>query len=56
MVVVEGNYTGQQAHLLAVETGRRRDYLINSYDGRLFTPGILRRFEEITREGGAANV
>ncbi|BCV22067.1 2-oxoacid:acceptor oxidoreductase subunit alpha [Moorella sp. Hama-1] len=41
LVAVEGNYTGQLARLLAVETGRRADYRINRYDGRPFTPGYI---------------
>ncbi|WP_161486038.1 2-oxoacid:acceptor oxidoreductase subunit alpha [Desulfotomaculum copahuensis] len=56
LIVVEGNYTGQLARLLAAQTGRRAEHLINRYDGRPFTPGyIVERFEKITREGGAAN-
>jgi len=39
--VIENNATGQLAHLIRAETGRKVDGRILKYDGRLFTPAYI---------------
>ncbi len=38
LIVVEQNFTGQLANLIALHTGRRADRKINKYDGRQISP------------------
>lgn len=57
LVVVEENYTGQFARLLATETGRRADHLITRYDGRAVTPDyILQHLKEAALHAGSQAV
>jgi 2-oxoglutarate ferredoxin oxidoreductase subunit alpha len=47
-VMVEGNATGQMAHLIEAHTGVSIDHHIRRYDGRPFSPQyILARLEEV---------
>jgi len=39
--VVESNATGQLAHLIRAETGRKVEGLISRYDGRPITPAFI---------------
>ena len=46
--VIENNATGQLAHLIRAETGRKVDGRILKYDGRLFTPAYI--VEKVKKE------
>ena len=47
--VIENNATGQLAHLIQAETGRKVSGSILKYDGRPFTPAYIDR--EVRKEG-----
>ena len=50
---VEGNYTGQFAHLLRAETGYKVDHMLTKYDGEPFEPReIVARAVEVMGHGG----
>ncbi len=46
--VIENNATGQLAHLIQAETGRKVSGRILKFDGRLFTPAYVAR--EVRKE------
>lgn len=57
LVVVEENYTGQFARLLASETGRKADHLITRIDGRAITPDyVLQNLKEAALHVGSQAV
>lgn len=57
LVVVEENYTGQFARLLASETGRKADHLITRFDGRAITPDyVLQNLKEAAVHAGSQAV
>ncbi|MFC2018351.1 2-oxoacid:acceptor oxidoreductase subunit alpha [Chloroflexota bacterium] len=51
--VVENNATGQLAHLIGAETGRKVSGGILKFDGRPFTPAYIAR--RVKEEGGASH-
>ncbi len=48
-IIVEGNATGQLAHLIRTETGIKVDGKILKFDGRPITPGFI--IEKLEKEG-----
>jgi 2-oxoglutarate ferredoxin oxidoreductase subunit alpha len=51
-LMVEGNYTGQFAHLLRAETGYRPDFMLTKYDGEPFEAReIVARAVQVIKDG-----
>jgi 2-oxoglutarate ferredoxin oxidoreductase subunit alpha len=51
-LMVEGNYTGQFAHLLRAETGYRPDFMLTKYDGEPFEAReIVARAVKVIKDG-----